>query len=198
VSEPESVCTQIFVEVFVRFVGGGLAIVVGTGLAYWLIIGNYLERLERYKEKLRVCKELYGHSRNAIQGIESFQGYPESVNQFSNSMSQFNEYFESENELFIPAAVKEQCQTIVSAQESVVDTVRPDQYPEPGAPVQYSDEKLVNLSNEFRSLNDMIKSETESIGFRVPKWFTEWYKGLVPRLPDWCRKVWICLRSGKS
>jgi hypothetical protein len=194
VSEPESVCAQIFV----RVAGGAIAIVLGTWLGYRLVIENYLERLERYKEKLRVCKDLYRLSKKAIQGIEGFQGHPEFVDEFSNSMSHFNEYFESEDELFMPAALKEQCLAIIRAQESVVDTVRPDQYPESGPPVQYSEERLANLCGEFRSLNDMIKSETESIAFRVPKWFTEWYKGLVPRLPGWCRKVWTCLRSGKD
>lgn len=193
-SEPESICTQIIV----RFVGGASAIIVGTLVGYRLVIGNYLEGLERYKERLRVCKELYGRSREAIQGIESLSGYPESVDQFSNSMSRFNEYFEGENELFIPATLKGQCQTIISVQESVVETVRPDQYPESGFPVQYSEEGLANLSNAFRSLNEMIKRETASVGYRLPKWFTEWYTGLVPRIPGWCQKVWNCLRGGKD
>jgi hypothetical protein len=194
VGEPESIWAQIFV----RFVGGASAIVVGTLFAYWLVIGRYLERLERYKEKLRVCKELYARSRDAIRGIESFQGYSESVDEFSSIMSQFNEYFESENELFIPTAVKEQCQAVISAQASVVYSVETYQYPKSPAPVQYSEEKLINLTNQLRSLNDMIKRETESVGFRVPKRFTEWYKGLAPRLPGWCRKVWECLRSDKG
>jgi hypothetical protein len=193
-SEPESVSVQILV----RFFGGAGAIILGTGISYWLIIGNYLERLERYKEKLRVCRKLYGRSRNAIQGIEGFQGYPESIDQFSRSISKFNEYLNGENELFIPSILKEQCQAIIRAQELVVETVRPDEYLQSGNPVRYSEERLVSLINEFQLLNDMIKAETESIGFRVPKWFTEWYKGLVPRLPDWCRKVWACLRSGKD
>ena len=194
VSEPQSVCVQILV----RFLGGASAIIVGTGVAYWLIIRTYLEKIEHYKEKLRVCKELYGRSRNAIRGIEGFMGYPESIDEFSTSISQFNKYFEGKNELFIPLDVKERCQIIISVQESVVYTVETNQYLETEAPVQYSKERLVNLSNEFRLLNDMIKSEIESIGFRVPTWFTEWYKGLVPRLPDWCQKFLACLRSGKE
>jgi hypothetical protein len=193
VSESDSIISQVLV----RFAGGASAIIIGTWVGYRLVIGNYLERLERYKERLKVHKKLYGLSRKVVEEIEGLESVPESLEHLSKIMEKFNSYSKGENDLFMSMNIQNQCRQILSAQETLMEAIDPGQYPESEAP-QYPQENVSNLIGEFRSLNDIIKSETTSIGFQVPKWFFQWYKGLVPRLPVWCHQLWICMRSNKD
>lgn len=64
-------------DFLLRTISGALAFVLGTGLAYLLFISPTLQKIEHYKERLRVYKELYRSAGFLIIVIDKAKSEPE-------------------------------------------------------------------------------------------------------------------------
>jgi hypothetical protein len=174
VSEPE----QLICQFFVRAVSGAVALVVGTGLCYFLFIGGYLRRLEHYKERLRVYKDLDKRSARMIANIGILEREPEWVDRYSAKMEKFTKYINSEDRLFMSSGLKGQCQRITGTAMELP----PHLYPEPPSIVEYPAAKILKLESEFRLLRELIENEIEATRFGVPSELVKWWSGVRRRL----------------
>lgn len=177
-SQPDS----IFCQILVRALSGALATGVGLALAYFLVVGRYLQRIEHYKERIRVYKNLDRRAATIGRKIGTLEEGPELLDWFTAEVKEFIEYVHDEDALFVSSSVSDHCRVIRIAFESLL----PDQYPEPPMPVKYPSEGLLNLSHEYETLREMIKEELSggygrdirNLGKRLYKWI----EGLELRL----------------
>lgn len=165
-------------QFFLRAVSGAVALVVGTGLCYRLFIGGYLRKLEHYKERLRVYKDLDKRSAKIVLNIEILRGKPEWIDLFSQEGQAFNEYVSGEDRLFMSGALRAHCQHITRTLEDLM----PDQYPEPSRKVDYPEARLLNVDRQFRALRKLIEDEIEATHFEVPPGLSRWWDGMKRRL----------------
>ena len=174
VSEPE----QLICQFFVRAVSGAVALVVGTGLCYFLFIGGYLRRLEHYKERLRVYKDLDRRSARMIVTVGILKKEPGWVEQYGVKIEKFIKYVSGEDRLFMSAALKRQCESITrTAME-----LPPDLYPQPPSIVEYPEARILKLESGFHLLRGLIEEEIEATRFGAPPELVKWWSGVRQRL----------------
>lgn len=171
--------SDLISQFFLRAVSGAVALVVGTGLCYRLFIGGYLRKLEHYKERLRVYKDLDKRSAKIVLNVDILRGKPEWIDFFSQESQAFNEYVNGEDRLFMSGALRAHCQRITRTLEELM----PDQYPEPPSKVDYPEPRLLNVDSQFKSLRRLIEDEIEATYFEVPPGVIKWWAGVKRRLP---------------
>lgn len=169
---------QIICQFFVRAVSGAVALVVGTGLCYFLFIGGFLRRLEHYKERLRVYKDLDKRSAKVALNAGILRQEPAWVSRFGQEMDAFNEYVRSEDRLFMSVALRGHCQRVTMTAEKLM----PDEYPEPPKTAVYAEERLFNLEKECKLLRAAIEDELETAHFPFPPGFVKWWAVVRGRL----------------
>jgi hypothetical protein len=162
---------KIICDFFVRAASGAAALVVGTGLCYRLFVGGYLRSLEHYKERLRVYKALDRCGAEIIRKIGILKRNPQLVDQFSKAVVEFNEYVNGEDRLFMSAVLKAYCRGIIRTLEELM----PDQYPEPSRTIEYPQDRLLNVDDQFRRLRRFIEEELEATRFGIsPELIKRW------------------------
>jgi hypothetical protein len=173
-------CDNLVIQFFLRAISGAVALVLGTGLCYFLFIGRYLRQVELYKERLRIYKDLDRHAARLISSANSLSRSPSSswtIDSFSTDLSEFNENVVGEDRLFMTLEVQTQCHNIVTSQEDL----SPPVYPPDALP--YEGKAVRNLENEFRNLRGLIEREIASAHSGIPTKLNNWLSRVKAKIP---------------
>jgi hypothetical protein len=163
---------DLIAQFFLRVISGIFALVVGTGLCYFLFIGSFLRRIEIYKERLRAYKEVHEKGSDLLDTVKRLKTRPEGAELFGEKIMKFSAAFNTDR-MFMASRVVAKFNSVRKS----VDELPPDTYPEPSSPVRYSEIRLMNLEHDFEMLLEAIRGEIQSTQFGVlPDSMREFFK----------------------
>lgn len=150
-------------QFFMRTISGAIAFIVGTGVAYALFIGPYLRKIEYFKERLRVYKDVYKRSSDFLVTINRLKKNPAWTDKFGQEGMEFTKSMDADK-LFMSPDVMNSYGRVVEA----IEELPPDQYPKPPELLRYPEAKVSKLEHHFRKLHEAIGHEMRATQFGAP------------------------------
>jgi len=147
---------HLVAQFFMRTISGVFALVLGTGLSYFLFISSFLRGLEHYKEKIRVHKELDKRCAEISSHVELLlDEHRESMAPFTEKSAEFMEHVKGSDRLFMSSGVKQQCEAVVESFKEL----SLGRYPRPPEIPVYPPSGLANVGAALKSLRMQLEEE---------------------------------------